>query len=176
MRAAASWGWGRKRAPTHSLSCPYSPVCWGGGGEVKTTDFKKWGHFLLKKSLLKSFRPFTFFEIPRFKKVRYSDHTHTLGWSNIGKKTSDFKNWGHFLLKKSLLKSFCSFTFFEISPLKKVRYPDHTTCLYCDILFLKNHRYHILFLAALIMRQIYAKIYWMSPGLLWGERHEHCNT
>ena len=38
------------------------------------------------------------------------------------KKTSDLNNWSHFLLKKSVLKPFCSHTFFGILLYKKVRF------------------------------------------------------
>ena len=67
------------------------------------------------------FYPYTLFEIPFSKKVRYPDHTTYRGLIKHCYRTSDFKNRGHFSLKKSLLKSSCPFTFFKISLLKKDR-------------------------------------------------------
>jgi len=74
-----------------------------------------------KEKYIKIFYPYTLFEIPLSKKVRYPDHTTYRGLIKHCYKTSDFKNRGHFSLKKSLLKSSCPFTFFKISLFKKDR-------------------------------------------------------
>jgi hypothetical protein len=41
----------------------------------KKKDKKNFCHFLLKKNILKFSYPYTFFEIPLSKKIRYPDHT-----------------------------------------------------------------------------------------------------
>ena len=56
---------------------------------------------------------------------------------NITKKLSDSKNWGHFLLKKNALKSFCPYNFFEIPLSKKVR-PHYIS--WADQTSIKKHR------------------------------------
>ena len=86
---------------------------------------------------------------------------------NIG-----FQKFRSFFPREKPAKTFLPFHFSRNFAFKKVRLYKiwQFVFLYFDPSLFESTLNTFLFLAVLKMKQTYAKIYWMSTGLLWGER------